>query len=190
VAPAEYEKLKETGIRLEANVPLKPGRYEIRTLALDPAHAPLGGAAQPLEVPDLAKEQLTLSSLFLFSSPAGQAGAPGSGAAQVPLDAQVLRRFRTSDTLHFELYVYNATRDGAGASDVVLQAQILSAGKPPFASKPRQALLQEKDRVPLPEGDSVPLAGLAPGSYELRIVVADRKANAIASRSIDFTVAP
>jgi hypothetical protein len=188
VAPAEYAKLKETGVRFETTLPLKPGRYEIRMLALDPAHAPLGGAARSIEVPDLAEKKLTLSSVFLSSSAASAGAAPGGAAGEPLRDAQVLRRFKTSDTLYFQLYVYNAARDAAGANDVVLQAQIHSAGKPPFASKPRQALLQEKDGMPLPEGDSVPLAGLAPGSYELRIVVADRKANATASRSVDFTV--
>jgi len=32
------------------------------------------------------------------------------------------------------------------------------------------------------------LEGMAPGDYELRLVVVDRKANVTASRSIDFTV--
>ncbi len=100
----------------------------------------------------------------------------------------MLRRFKASDSLYFQLYVYNATRDAAGASDVVLQSQILSKHRPPFASKPRPALLLEKDGAPLPEADGIPLLGLVPGSYELRIVVADQKANAVASRSVDFTV--
>ncbi len=109
--------------------------------------------------------------------------------AEAPRDAQVLRRFKTSDTLYFQLYVYNASRDGAGVSDVVLQAQIHAAGKPPFASKPRRRCLQEKDGAPLPEADGIPTGGARPpGDYELRIVVADRKASAVASRSVDFTV--
>jgi VWFA-related protein len=182
LAPADYEKLKQTGVRYEGNVPLKPGRYEIRMLALDAAHAPLGGGARAIEIPDVGEKKLTMSSVFLLSSAGGAAGA---GELR---DAQVLRRFKTTDTLFFQVYVYNAARDGAGASDVVLQAQIHAAGKPPFASKPRQALLQEKNGAPLPEGDGIPLAGLAPGSYELRIVVADRKASAVVARSVDFTV--
>jgi len=188
VAPADYAKLKETGVRFETTVPLKPGRYEVRMLALDSGHAPLGGAAQPIEIPDLAQKKLTLSSVFLSSSAATTGAAPGGGAAEALRDAQVLRRFKASDTLYFELYVYNAARDAAGAGDVTLQAQIHSAGKPPFASKPQQALLKKKDGVLLPEGNGMPLSSLAPGSYELRIVVVDKKTNATAARSLDFTV--
>jgi hypothetical protein len=186
LAPGDFEKLKETGIRFEASVPLKPGRYEIRMLALDPAHMPLGGAFRPIEIPDLTEKKLTLSSVFL-SSVAGAGAAPGEPAA-TPRDAQVQRRFKTSENLFFQVHVYNTARDGAGASDVVLQAQVLSGGKLLFASKSRPALLQEKDGTPLPESDGMPLAGMAPGSYELRIVVSDRKANALASRSVDFTI--
>ena len=92
-------------------------------LALDAAHAPLGGAARPVEVPDVAEGKLTLSHVFLSSAATTAAGAR---EAETPRDAQVLRRFRSGDTLYFQLYVYNAARDGAGASDVVLQAQIHS----------------------------------------------------------------
>jgi VWFA-related protein len=188
VTPDEFEKLKESGVRFEANFPLKPGRYEIRMLALDPAHAPLGGVASPIQIPDLAQQKLTLSSVFLSSSAASQGEGPGVEVGEALRDVQVLRRFKSSDSLYYKVYVYNAARDAGGASDVVLQSQILSARRPPFASKPQQALLREKDGAPLPEGDGIPLLGLVPGRFELRIVAADRKTNAVTSRSVDFTV--
>jgi hypothetical protein len=42
--------------------------------------------------------------------------------------------------------------------------------------------------VSIPQGNGMGLEGLEPGPYELRVVVVDRKANATASRAIDFTV--
>jgi hypothetical protein len=189
VTPAELESLKEKGVRFEAHFPLKPGHYEIRMLALDPSHAPLGGVVRPLQIPDLTQQQLTLSSVFLSASPAAQGDeGPGVEVGEALQDVQALRQFRASDSLYYKVYVYNAARDAGGASDVVLQSQILSARRAPFASKPQQALLREKDGAFQPEEDGIPLLGLVPGRYELRIVAADRKTNAVASRSIDFTV--
>jgi VWFA-related protein len=188
VTPAELERLKETGVRFEANFPLKPGRYEIRMLALDSAHAPLGGVAGPIQIPDLTQQKLTLSGVFVSSSAASVGVGPGVEAGEALRDVQALRRFKASDSLYYKVYVYNAARDATGASDVVLQSQILSALRPPFASKPQQALLREKDGAPLPEADGIPLLGLVPGRYELRIVAADRKTNTVVSRSVDFTV--
>ena len=182
LGPAEYDALLATGVRFATRVPLKPGRYEVRMLALDAAQAPLGGARQPLEVPDLAQNGLTLSDIFLSSA------AAGSGEPAPLRDAQALRHFEASETLVYHVFVYNAARDALGKGDVVLQAQLRSAVGQPYASKPRLALLREKDGVLLPEGNGIPLASVGPGRYELRIVAVDRKTAAAASRSIDFTI--
>ena len=55
-------------------------------------------------------------------------------------------------------------------------------------ARPQPVSLQRAGGVPLPHSDGFPLESLAPGRYELRVVVVDRKANATASRSLDFTV--
>jgi hypothetical protein len=151
-------------------------------LALGATQAPLGGARQQLEVPDLATKTLTLSGLFLSSV------AAGSGERPSLRDAQALRRFKASDTLVFQVFVYNAARDAEGKGDVVLQAQVSSVHGQPYASKPQRALLREKDGALLPEGNGIPLASVGPGSYELRIVAVDQKSNLMATRSIDFTI--
>ena len=78
--------------------------------------------------------------------------------------------------------------DDQGASDVVLQAQIWFGGKTIAASRPRPVALQKRDGTPVPETNEMPLDGLAPGLYELRVVVVDRKANATVFRKVDFTV--
>ena len=104
---------------------------------------------------------------------------PDEGAETLR-DAQVLRRFKQSDSLYFQLYVYNALPDEKGATDVVLQAQIRSGANPIAASKPQAVTFQQKDGLPLPQSNGMSLESLAPGSYELRVVVVDRKANATA----------
>ena len=48
--------------------------------------------------------------------------------------------------------------------------------------------LERKDGVVLPETNTIGLTGLEPGAYELRVVVVDRKANATATRRLDFAI--
>ena len=100
----------------------------------------------------------------------------------------MLRRFKRSDSLYFQLYVYNALADDKGRTDVVLQAQIRLGGELIAASKPLPVAFQRKDGLPLPESNGMSLQDLTPGRYELRVVVVDRKADATAHRSFNFTV--
>ena len=100
-----------------------------------------------------------------------------------------LRRFKPSESLYFQFYVYNPRVDEKGTSDVVLQAQIWSEGRRRRVEAAGGDALSRRTACPLPrDATACRLEGLAPGSYELRVVVVDRKANATAFRSVDFTV--
>jgi VWFA-related protein len=182
LGPAEFRQASEDGLRYAHKVALNPGRYEVRVVAREPALAPSGGASQWLDVPDLGAKKLTLSSLFVSAT---SGASPGKGGETIR-DAQLLRRFTRRDTLYFQLYVYNPQADAAGATDVVLQAQIRSGKDPIAASKPQAVTFQLKDGVPVPQGNGMSLESLAPGEYELRVVVVDRKANATAFRDVSF----
>lgn len=190
LTPAEYKRATKTGLQYQQLVPLGPGRFQVRLVARELKLAQLGGAAQWVEIPDLGEKTLAMSGVFLSSSAPTTAGAPADGAVgtETVRDVHTLRRFKRSESLYFQLYVYNPLVDEKGASDVVLQAQIWSAGKVIAASKPQPATLRQKDGVPLPETNGMSLEGLTPGSYELRVVVVDRKANATTFRRVDFSV--
>jgi VWFA-related protein len=182
----EQERALETGLRYQNRMVLDPGRFEVRVVAREPGGSALGGATQQIEVPDLRAGRLALSSIFL-STAAGSA-APAGGEGETLRDVQTLRKFKPGDSVFFQLYVYNVAGSAEGASDAVLQAQILSGGKPIAASKPEPLELKKKDGVPLPQSSGMSLEGLTPGRYDLRIVVVDKKANATAHRDVDFTV--
>lgn len=181
----EHRRTSESGLRYQQVLPLAPGRYQVRLIVREPGLAPLGGAVQWLDVPDLADKKLAMSGVFLSSSvPAGAM----TGEAETIRDAHTRRRFERGEGLYFQFYVYNPLAGETGATDVVLQAQIWAAGKVVAASKPRPAALQVKDGVPLPETNGISLEGVPPGRYELRIVVVDRNAGATIMRSVDFAV--
>ena len=142
-----------------------------REVSLDKA----GGASASVEVPDLSDKKLAVSGLFVSTSGADT-------------DTHVHRRFKLGSTLAFQIYAYNPSQDEKGARDVVLQAQIWGGGKLIAASKPTPVAFEQKDGAPLPETNSLPLEGLSAGPYELRVVVADRKASLQATRKVEFTI--
>jgi hypothetical protein len=179
LTPEEQQRALGDGFQYRQEIPLAPGRYEIRWVAAESHSARLGGASQWLVVPDLAEKKLALSGVFLST---------GTGSGETLRVADARRRFKRHDSLYFQAYVYNPAHDANGSTDVVLQAQIWSQGKVVAASKPRPAALESKDGVPLPETNGMSLQELAPGEYELRVVVVDRKSNTTLNRSVDLTV--
>jgi len=182
----ELDRVVRSGLHYQELVPLPPGRYEVRLVAHERGADLKGGARQWVEIPDLSAGALAVSSLFLSSS-APAVGENGSAAEESLRDAHTLRRFKRGQSLYFQVYVYNPMRDEKRASDVVLQAQIRSGSRLVAASKPQPTTLQVQNGIPMPETNGMPLDFEA-GTYELRVVVVDRKANVTASRSVDFTV--
>jgi len=137
-----------------------------------------GGARQVVDVPDLADKKLAMSGVFLS---AGQTGAATEAEMVAP-------HYKSGDTLSFQFYVYNPTLDAAGKSDIVFQAQVWSGGKATAASPVQPVHLAQKDGQPVPETNAMGLTGLPAGSYELRVVVQDRKASANTMRKVAFTI--
>jgi VWFA-related protein len=188
LAPAERDRTRRDGLQFQQRLALPPGRYEIRLLARDGEGGLLGATTRPLEVPDLAQGQLAMSSIFLSASAPSAEGVEKDDESPALRDAQVLRRFSARDTLYFQVYVYNPSFDEKGAADVVLQAQIRRGGQTIAASKPQAVTVPEKGAGPRPQTNGLGLEGLAPGRYDLRVVVADRRSNTTVARTVDFTV--
>ena len=177
-------RARREGVSFQQRLALPPGRYEIRLAARDLARTRLGGASQWVEIPDLKGGALTLSGLFL-STATPKASGPG-GTADDLRDVQATRRFRSRDSLFFQVYVYNLREEGG--ADAVLQAQLRQGETLVAASQPQPIRLERKDGALLPLTNGMPLEGLPRGRYELRVVVMDKKANATVSRQVDFTI--
>ncbi len=174
----EAKRARASGLEFQQTMPLSPGSYEVRLLARDAERRTLGGARDKIDVPDLASRKLALSSVFLSSSAPTATSAKDAPSGAALQSVQTRRRFKSTEELAFQVYVYNPVVDEKGASDVVLQAQLRANGQLLAASKPLPVTFQEKDGVPVPQA----------GPCELRIVVVDKKANATAFRDVAFTI--
>ena len=151
--------------------------------------AKLGSTSQWVEVPDLAQGKLTLSSLFLLKKDASPGATPASAGDSPSLrGAQALRRFERGESLYVQLFAYNPARDASGAADLVTETEIWRGGVK-LASTPSEAMEPgERGAPPVPHTRSIKLAPFEPGDYEVRVVVTDRRAGAMASRRVGFTV--
>jgi hypothetical protein len=185
LADADYGQLLREGLAYQKAVPLPPGRYQVRLAVREDATGLLGSAWQRVEIPELAPGRLALSSLFLLKE-GGPNEAPASpDAVPTLLTAQALRRFSRTESLYVELYAYNPKRDASGAIDLVAQAEVWRGGVVLGTAAPEP---MEQGQGPVPHTSRIRLQRFEPGDYELRVTVTDHNANAMASRSVAFTV--
>ncbi len=168
-----------------------PGLYQVRVATRDPVSGRTGSALSWVEIPDLKRGGLALSSLFLGErAPAGKtADAVKAEDAQNSVLMSVNRRFSRSSWLRFLVYVYNAQNGAAGKPDVALQVQIFRDNQPVLTA-PLTKLSTEgfTDTLRLPYMAELSLASFPAGSYVLQLTAIDRPAKASASQRVSFVI--
>lgn len=168
-------------------VPLAPGLYQVRAAARDEQSGRTGSAMQWLEVPDLTKKQLSLSSIFLGERPADESRQQEDPSTSMMLSA--VRRFRRSSHMRFLTFIYNASAAAASRPDVALQVQVFRDDQPVFTA-PLSRLKSEgaADVSRLPYLAELHLDTFPSGRYVLQITAIDRTAKTTASQRISFVV--
>jgi hypothetical protein len=170
-------------------VPLAPGLYQVRAATRDVASGRTGSAMQWVEVPELGKPQLSMSSIFIGERAAGEK-AEDAKPEEVPQSVllSVGRRFHRSSYIRFLTFVYNATVAGA-QPDVALQIQIFRDDQPVFTA-PLTRLKSEGalDLTRLPYMAELSLGEFPAGRYALQITAIDRAAKTTASQRTNFVI--
>ena len=170
---------------------LPPGLYHVRVGARDERSGRAGSAHGWLEIPDLSKGQLTLSSLLLGTRSAVARDSVGNN--QNPLDSvgmSVTQRFPGSDYLRFLVFVYNAAHAATDSKpDIAVQVQIVRDDQPVFTT-PLKKVSNESptDLGRIPYAAEVSLAGMPAGRYLFRLTVVDRVSKSSASQETRFEI--
>lgn len=192
------ERVRKNGVSYRKVLPLKPGFYQARIAVREDGAGQVGSASKWIEIPDLNKKQLTLSSVFLTpvqkekneTIQAGQAGKTAEGP-QTGYQMQAIsasRRFKRDTELDFLIFAYNAQRDKK-PPDLVIQPQVFSGSKLVLATPLAKMNLPENvDPQRIPYAARLSLEAFPPGDYELKLVVIDRSTKATTSRQINFTI--
>ena len=180
---------------------IRPGLYQVRVAAAAEKGGPTGLSWQWIEIPDLSKKGLALSTLIsgerksdpATAQPAAAAGeSPADPFAQVSLNVE--RRFARSSLLRFITFIYNAATSAAGAAgtskpDLAVQVQIFRDNEPVITDPLHQISTDGAlDLVRLPYAAEVSLDTLAPGQYVLQVSIIDRIARTSASQRMRFEV--
>jgi VWFA-related protein len=96
---------------------LKPGRYEVR-IALDAGPGRRASVYTDVEVPDFAKQPLSLSGIVLSASPAVGSAPADAFANLIPVIPTVRREFARSARATAFMRVYQGTRDAVQPASI------------------------------------------------------------------------
>lgn len=204
---ASLENTLRNGVVYAKQLKIKPGYYQVRFVVREDGVKQIGSASSWVEIPDLTKKSLALSSIFF---PAAETN-PGimqqnqgpnlkngstnkikeDSVARYP--AQVYHRFKRKGSFEFMIFAYNAKLNEKGAADLAVQTQIYSGDKLVLATPPRNIQETNSGQAAVNSEGFPYLARLSldsfePGNYELRLLVIDRNAKVSAKRAITFTV--
>lgn len=177
----EYNHALASGLIYSASTELPPGYFQFRGVVRETETGNIGTISKYLEIPDLSKGTLAMSSLFIFAADPAQAQA-----APAPLLAS--RQISRKQELRYAALIYNAkTSDG---KPQLLSQVIISQNGKVLYREPDQPV-EFKGGSPVAKIGQIGLSGVSPGRYVLTLVVtdplADKKARVV-GRSIDFTV--
>jgi len=170
---------------------LTPGLYQARIAVRDLKSGLAGSARAWIEIPDLSKRQLTLSSLLLGEhnqSPINNVSKNGDDISPVFLNPS--HRFRRESNLRFLVFLYNAVRSPSDSQpDAAIQVQLVRDDQPVMTTALRKISTEGiADFDHLPYAAEIPLSALGPGRYVLHVTVIDRVSKRSASQQTHFDV--
>jgi VWFA-related protein len=183
LTPENYKLALATGLSDSAHTELPAGYFQLRVVVRENESGRIGTAYRYLEVPNLAKKQLTMSSLFIYAVDPSQQGA----AAITPL--QALRQVSRKRELRYAAVVYNPKMDSSGKPQAQTQ-MIISQGNKVIYQEPEQSLNGTISGTQVIKVGQLGLSKVAPGRYVLTMAVSDsidKKGRKI-YRSVDFNV--
>jgi VWFA-related protein len=195
-----YDTMLKNGFVYVLIMPIKkPGLYQYRVALRDASSGKLGSAMQVVDVPNLSKQKLTISSLAVENIPLSiwqniAAGKVGNkpGQIQVPsslLYDTVLKQFEAGTVLRYGFEVYNAKADHS-VPQIETQAKIYQSDKVVV-----QGNAVKFDASGQPDPKHVKISGnmllnenLQAGDYVLQIVVTDTVSKQVSTQVFPFEI--
>jgi len=189
----QIEEGRKHGYRYLKRVDLKPGIYQARIGVRENGSERVGTASAWVEVPDLNRAKLALSSIVLSrlgnADSEKQAGRNDGPSLLSPDLRQGIAYFKQGSSLVYELTLYESSARNPNSSELLLQSEVTSDGQSIYRSnwQPVTERLIRVGKKGRDVGGRLNL-DMKPGIYELRITVKDSKSNRSAQQSVVFEV--
>jgi VWFA-related protein len=199
----EVPRIKEEGIKVALSFPTKkPGAYYVRVAMKDKGSGKIGSAYQFIDIPDLNKNRLALSSIFitnqgedLFGSQPGtnENSQPSIFSRRIPYKKWGFRSYLPGESLELMAFIYNARSDENVPPDLQSQSVLFKNGEELFRGpwEPVETKrLADLKRIPIAKRLGLDTS-LEPGDYVFQLQVQDRRAKKnenIAVQTIYFQI--
>jgi VWFA-related protein len=169
---------------------LAPGLYQVRVAAREDKSSKIGSSYAWIEIPDLAKHTLTMSSVLLGERTQSTRTDVSSDGGVSPVALSANHRFRRASTLRLLLFAYNTVLSPTDQKpDVAVQVQVVRDDQPVITTALRKITTEGvSDLARLPYAAEIPLRELLPGQYHLQVSIIDKLSKQSASRQTKFEV--
>lgn len=172
LSPRSHESVQRYGFRLMRRLTLPPGRYTLRVGAREANGGAVGSVAMDLDVPDFSKAPLAMSALMIASAWASRimTANPDPELKDVlPSAPTAQRAFPANDTLVLFTDIYDNA--GSPAHRVMMKTTVTADdGKVVFTSHDERRSEELGGKTGgYGYSATIPLEGLAPGRYVLRV---------------------
>jgi VWFA-related protein len=190
--PETHASISTAGIRLTDRLDLPPGRYQIRLAASDTNRRAVGSVHYDLEVPNFSSLPFSMSGLVVTSSQS--AATPTANADEemkkiLPGPPTTGRTFSGDEELSLVTEIYD--NQGATPHTVDILSTVRSDdGQVVFKHAEERASAEfQGARGGFGYATRIPLKGLAPGLYVLRVEARSRLGkDTVASRELQFRI--
>ncbi|HJU92431.1 MAG TPA: VWA domain-containing protein [Pyrinomonadaceae bacterium] len=169
---------------------LPPGLYQVRVAARDDKSGRIGSAHAWIEIPDLAKKKLTMSTLLLGERTTAMTTNVSSPEGVSPVALSASHRFKRESTLRFLIFAYNTVFSPTDQKpDVAVQVQVIRDDQPVITTALRKVSTDGVlDLARVPYAAEIPLSELTPGRYLLQVSLIDRVSKQSTRRQTHFDV--
>jgi VWFA-related protein len=191
---AAYQKALKNGIVYNMQQPVKkPGAYQLRIALRDADTEQLGSANEFIEIPDVSKGKLLLSSLVLrpYQPPADAASPQAAEAPEGHTSAgPAMRVFAPGEDILYGYQILNPQVDSNQKAQIEVSSRVFRDGLEIFAGTPQPMNTDVQTDLKKMVGGGVLKLGakMQPGDYVLQVVVTDKIAKTTATQWSDFEV--
>jgi len=196
VPEAAREQVAATGVRVTTQLDLPPGGYQLRIGAADAASQRVGSVHYDLQVPDFTDAPLAMSGVVLTSALASQvrtavASPDDLMRKALPGPPTVSREFRTGEELALVAEVYDNEPKTPHTVDITTSLRS-DDGRVVYSHEDQRSSTELGGGIGgYGHQARIPLKGMAPGLYVLRVEARTRLGKGFAaSREVQFRIVP